>query len=153
LFRAAGLRIDLFDATDVAHCRMYHSARDVWTGLAKNADEALAAPRLIVPMTIIMLGGQVLPFLLIAPAILGWPAPWSPARLGVLAAAVGAAWLPRFAAVARFRLPLMSAILHPLGVLTLAAVQWYALIRNLLGRPTAWKGRPRPNLIADRESA
>ncbi|APW63594.1 glycosyltransferase family 2 protein [Paludisphaera borealis] len=151
LFRAAGLRNDLFDATDLAECRLYQTARDVWNGLAKNAGEALAAPRLIVPMTTILLGGQILPFLLIVPAVAGWPRPWSAVEWSLLACAVCAAWLPRFAAVARFRLPLAGAILHPLGVFVLVAIQWYALLRNLLGRPTVWKGRPQP-IVHDRET-
>ena len=50
-FRAAGLRTDLFDATDVASCRMYRNAGEVWRGLAKNATEGLAAPGKIVPAT------------------------------------------------------------------------------------------------------
>jgi len=144
LFRAEGLKIDLFDATDLADCRMYRSAREVWNGLAKNADEALAAPRLIVPMTTILLVGQVLPFLLVAPAVMGVPQPWTAFQRCLLAVALCAAWLPRFAAAVRFRLPIAGAILHPLGVSLLVAVQWYAFIRNLLGRPTAWKGRPQP---------
>ena len=48
-FRAAGFKTDLFDATDLATCRMYRNAREVWYGLAKNAGEALAAPGMIVP--------------------------------------------------------------------------------------------------------
>ena len=32
-------------------------------------------------------------------------------------------------------------MLHPLGVLVLVAIQWYAFARNLAGRPSAWKGR------------
>ena len=65
-FRRAGLATDLFDATPVAACRMYRSAREVWFGLAKNAREGLAAPRLLVPSTLLLLGGQVLPFVLLA---------------------------------------------------------------------------------------
>jgi Glycosyl transferase family 2 len=146
LFRAAGLKIDLFDATDLAECRMYWSARDVWNGLAKNAGEALASPGLIAPMTIILLGGQVLPFLLLIPVVANWPKPWTSLQAYLLLTAVAAAWLPRFAAVARFRLPITSAILHPLGVFVLVAIQWYAFLLNLIGRPTAWKGRPLPTV-------
>ena len=35
LFRAAGFRTDLADLTDLANCRMYKSASEVWSGLAK----------------------------------------------------------------------------------------------------------------------
>ncbi|MBY0395130.1 MAG: glycosyltransferase, partial [Thermoleophilia bacterium] len=53
-YRAAGLATDLFDATDVARCRMYGSARDVWFGLAKNATEGLASPAMIGPATLLL---------------------------------------------------------------------------------------------------
>ncbi len=65
-FRAAGFRTDLCDMTEIATCRMYQSARDVWLGLAKNATEGLASPGMIVPATAFLLGGQVLPFALLA---------------------------------------------------------------------------------------
>ena len=52
-----------------------------------------------------------------------------------------AAWLPRFIAAARFRQPLSGAILHPLGILALLSIQWFACIRSLRGRPAEWKGR------------
>ena len=38
----------------------------------------------------------------------------------------------------------MGAILHPLGILILLAIQWFAFVRNALGRPSTWKGRPYP---------
>ena len=61
---------------------MYRSAAEVWNGLAKNAGEGLASPRLIVPMTVILLGGQVLPLVLIIAAALasvlpGLGDPWA----------------------------------------------------------------------------
>ena len=67
----------------------------------------------------------------------------------LLAAAIGAAvlltlmasYLPRLLAVGRFRQPLASALLHPVGVALLLAVQWYALGREVLGRPVAWRAR------------
>ena len=74
-FRAPGFKTDLFDATDLAACRMYRTAGEVWLGLAKNAGEALAAPAMIVPMTPILLGGQVLPVILLALALSSWPHP------------------------------------------------------------------------------
>jgi hypothetical protein len=48
---------------------------------------------------------------------------------------------PRVVAVGRFRQPLSSALLHPLGVTALMAIQWYALFRSWFGRPSVWKGR------------
>ncbi len=49
-FRRAGLATDLFDATDVASCRMYHGAGELWRGLAKNATEGIAHPARIGPV-------------------------------------------------------------------------------------------------------
>ena len=66
VFRQAGLATDLFDATNLATCRMYHTNADTWRGLGKNATEGLAAPGTILPMTALLLGGQVLPFVLLA---------------------------------------------------------------------------------------
>src|SRR5262249_60413807 len=68
-YRMAGLTTDICDATDLAACRMYRDAGAVWNGLAKNAGEALAAPRLILPMTVILLAGQVLPIGLVVAAL------------------------------------------------------------------------------------
>jgi hypothetical protein len=55
--------------------------------------------------------------------------------------AIALAWLPRLIAVVRFRQPLGSALLHPLGVLALLAIQWFALARLFVGKPAVWKGR------------
>jgi hypothetical protein len=58
-----------------------------------------------------------------------------------IALALVASYLPRLLAVRRFQQPLVSALLHPVGVLLLLAVQWYALSRQVLGRPVAWRAR------------
>ncbi len=136
VFREAGFATDLFDATDLATCRMYHTDVETWRGLGKNATEGLAAPATIVPMTALLFGAQVLPFVVLAcaPRL---------STLGLLCAGLGSglAFLPRFIAVGRFRQPLGGALLHPLGVLALLAIQWHALARHLLGKPSEWKGR------------
>ncbi len=65
LFREAGFRTDLADLTSLATCRMYTSAAQVWSGLAKNATEGLGAPSRIVPISLLLFLGQVVPFLLL----------------------------------------------------------------------------------------
>lgn len=135
-FREAGLRTDLFDATDVATCRMYHTASEVWAGFAKNADEGLGSPRLIAPITATLLAGQVLPF-----ALLPLWSELSPTAAALTVAAAGFALTPRLVSAVRFRQPLESALLHPLGVTMLLANQWWALVRRLAGHPAVWKGR------------
>ena len=133
-----GFATDLFDATDVASCRMYRNAGEVWRGLAKNATEGLAAPGMIVPATVLLLAGQVMPPVLLVLALAGDvpAAVLIPAGIGA-----AAAWWPRLAAVRRFRQPLDGALLHPLAIVVFLVLQWTALAGKLLGRPARWKGR------------
>ncbi len=135
-FRAAGFRTDLFDATPIARCRMYRSGREAWRGLAKNATEGLGSPGLILPASILLLGGGALPFALLAAA------PWAGLPAAVLSAAAACVnlWV-RFLSARRFSQPLLGALLHPLGVALLVVIQWHALARRLLGRPSRWRGR------------
>ena len=139
VFRAAGFATDLFDATDIATCRMYATGTEVWRGLARNAHEALGSPRLIGPATVILFGGQVLPLCLLVAISLGAAA--SPLALACSVLGTGAGFLPRLLSVARFRQPLDSALLHPLGVCALLAIQWFAFLRSLGRSPAVWKGR------------
>jgi glycosyltransferase involved in cell wall biosynthesis len=131
-FRAAGLKTDLFDATDVATCRMYRSGREVWRGLMKNATEGLGAPRMIGPATVVLLAGQVLPFFLV----------WNDCHARLLALiAIPLVFYPRVAAARQFGQSVLSVLLHPVGVVALVTIQWVALVRQWLGRPADWKGR------------
>jgi hypothetical protein len=139
LFRNAGFRTDLFDATDVARCRMYRTNGEVWRGLGKNATEGLAAPATIVPMSALLFGGQVLPLMLVA----FLPVMNHTAQLATLTALV-LAYLPRAIAAWRFSQPLGGALLHPIGVLALLAIQWNALAGKIAGKPSVWKGRRYP---------
>ncbi len=161
VLRAGGYRTDLTDITELASVRMYDSARTVWQGLAKNATEGMATAGKIVPLSLMLLLGQILPVVLLAvfgiivllrlafPVQLGahgidlefadtrWMVVWT--SLLVLLGA--AAYLPRLLAVRRFRQPLDAALLHPLSVLLLLCIQWYALGRKLFGKPVGWRQR------------
>ena len=139
LFRQHGYRTDLADLTDLATCRMYRNAGEVWQGLAKNATEGLAAPVRILPISLLLLLGQVVPF-----ALFGWL--WlrggvSTAEIVYVLVAMVGAWLPRFLAAYRFRQDWRGAWLHPVGVGLLLAVQWYALARKVTGGAVVWKER------------
>lgn len=133
LFREHGFRTDLADLTGLARCRMYSSAAQVWSGLAKNATEGLGDPRRIGPVSLALLLGQVLPFALL---------PFVHGEVRVLyGLAILAAWLPRWLAVARFRQDWRGALLHPFGIILLLAVQWYALARKVRGGAVSWRDR------------
>lgn len=137
-FRRAGFRTDLCDATELATCRMYRSAATLWQGFAKNAGEGLAAPSMLLPATVMLLGGQILPCFL-----LGWGflVGHSPFFLSLALGGMLAMYLPRLAMRRRFRHSLRGALLHPGGVLVLLAIQWYAWGCRCLGQPLLWKGR------------
>jgi glycosyltransferase involved in cell wall biosynthesis len=158
LFREAGFRTDLADLTDLATCRMYTNAAQVWSGLAKNATEGIADPKRIVPASLVLFLGQVLPSLLLVWTILAslpflflmWhhsfifgvarPA-WTAVFLLAWFGAIFAAYLPRIWAAKRFRQDWRGAALHPFGVLLLLCVQWFALFRKLRGGKISWRDR------------
>jgi len=141
-YRRAGLVTDIFDATDIASCRMYEQDADVWRGLAKNATEGIASPATIVPFTLLLAGGQVLPFVLLAGGLAtGWQG-WPRWAIPVALTAAALAWLPRFVEAGRFRQSASSALVHPLAVVVFLTIQWSAFVRKLLGLKTSWRGRP-----------
>ena len=137
-YRNNGMMTDLCDVTELAECRMYRGFGQVWFGLAKNATEGMAKPFLLTLFTIFLLVGQVIPF-----GILGFvcyfESSWG-LRLGSVLS-VCFAYRARFIAKVAFRQSLFGALMHPFGILMLIAIQWYALIRQGIGKPSGWKGR------------
>lgn len=115
--------------------------REVWNGLTKNAIEGVAAPARILPFTMVLIGGQVLPFLLLGMSTTGTIPEEAQT---VSAAAVFASYIPRILGVWRFGQSLLGALLHPLGVTLFMVAQWYALLSWLAGRTANWKGRKVP---------
>jgi len=141
-YRTAGLGTDIFDASSLAACRMYSRGVDVLRGLAKNATEGLAAPRIVVPASILLVLGQVAPPVLVT---LGWCSGWngySGVGVAAIVTAALACYLARLVLTLRFRGSLISAALHPLAVALFLGIQWYGVARQWLGLKTSWKGRP-----------
>jgi glycosyltransferase involved in cell wall biosynthesis len=138
-FRKNGLRTDLADLTEQATCRMYRSAGEVWSGLSKNATEGMAAPARILPFSFLLFFGQVIPLLLLFVVLLKGQLQTTAGTLAF--AAVVLSYLPRALGVWRFRQSLRGALLHPVGVLLLLILEWYALIRKIAGRQSTWKQR------------
>jgi hypothetical protein len=138
-FRNSGLRTDLADLTELASCRMYRNAGEVWSGLSKNATEGLAAPARILPFSFLLFFGQVIPLLLLLVVLLNGQLQ---TVAGILAfAATVLSYLPRALGVQRFRQSFLGALLHPVGVLMLLVLEWCALIRKITGRQSMWKQR------------
>lgn len=136
VFRRAGYTTDLFDATDVATCRMYHDSNEVLNGLTKNAHEGLAAPAQIGPWTVLLFGGQVLPWILLASSS------WLGTEVLILAL-VGSALtlLPRALAAWRFRQSWLGVAFHALAIALFLIIQWRAFLCSFGNVPKTWKGR------------
>ena len=137
LFRAAGLRTDLVDGTALAWCRMYADTASLIEGLLKNATEGMAQPIALPIWTVLLIGGHVLPWLLLVAAAVreDWPA------LLVAALACSLSIGARALQARRCREAPSGVALHPLGVASLILVQWMALVRQARRRPKTWRGR------------
>ena len=134
-FRNAGRVTDLFDASDVAVCRMYTGLSEVWRGFAKNAHEGLAAPKNIWIFGSLLFFGHVTPAL----ALISGRLDDSSARWALLAVCLGL--FARGMLAVRFKQPIASVLLHPVAIALLLCNQWYGALRFRLGRPLAWRGR------------
>ncbi|GAC1654819.1 MAG: glycosyltransferase [Acidobacteriaceae bacterium] len=128
LFRRHHFQTDIFDATEIAHCRMYEGAAATWNGLLKNADEGIGSSGAIIPFTVFLVCGQILPFAFC----------W---RSGVFAAAALTALMTRASCALRFRQSWLGVAFHPVSVLLLLIIQWESLWMRARGRQTAWRGR------------
>lgn len=137
-FRRAGFKTDLCDATNVASCRMYTNSREVLSGLLKNATEGLASPGRIIPFSILLFLGEVVPLFLF---VYLWNKNTSHGLTVVAGTAAVLSYLPRVISVFRFRQSALGALFHPFGILGLLAIQWFACLRAVLGVPSTWKGR------------
>jgi hypothetical protein len=68
-----------------------------------------------------------------------WPFALLPGAWAFIAIALGLAM--RAAVTFRVREPWWTIPLHPLAVAVALAIQWTALVRGLMGKREAWKGR------------
>lgn len=137
LFRQSGLSTDVVDGSEIATCRMYHNAGQVVRGVLKNASEGIANVRLIVPFTVLLIGGSVIP---IATAVVAMMT----GRMDVLAvsaAGIALGHLPRFLAAIRFRQSFVGVVFHGPAVVLFVTLQWIALVQSLVGYQITWRGR------------
>jgi hypothetical protein len=136
LFREHGFRTSVYDLSRDAVCRMYRSAGEVWRGLAKNATEGMASPLRLPIFTVLLFVGQVIAFPVALLFSARYPWTFNPATFGMLLS-----FFMRCFCAWRYRQLWRSVFLHPVGVLVLLMLQWYALLRKVFRRPVAWKER------------
>ena len=137
-YRAHGLATDVFDASDLAMCRMYHGWIATWLGLLKNAHEGMAHARAIVPATLLMTLTTVVPVAFLVHVLI---VPSSGAVSGLACLAVTLSYLPRLVCAARFDRAWTSCLLFPVSCVLFLTLQWYAYGRHCLGVNSAWRGR------------
>jgi hypothetical protein len=138
LFRQHKMQTDLFDATDIAACRMYRGYSQVTRGLLKNATEGIANRVLIGPFTLLLGGAFVAPSILLILAIY-WQ--WSLTLLALVSLSVLLSYLPRVLAAQRFQQSWLGVVLHPVAVAWFLALQWRALVESFMGKRVTWRGR------------
>lgn len=147
IFRSHGHATDIFDGTDIVHCRMYRGFSETWSGFSKNAYEGLGNPVLLGLLTVLHLAGHVAPWVLLLLALGGWMAvpglgnAVAPMGSVVFAgAAIACQIVLRLRLASRFRQSVLAAMLHPFGLVLLTAIQWWSLRLHLSGR-RSWRGR------------
>lgn len=137
-YRISGLKTDLFDAADVATCRMYTSFEETWSGLMKNAGEGFAKFPLLPVMTVLMLLAFVCP-------LLGAAAMWleivSDKFATPIVAACALSCLPRVLCCLKFDRAWLGCVLHPVSIILFLIIQWTALIRKSRGKGVQWRER------------
>jgi hypothetical protein len=137
-YRQDGFQTDLCDATPLATCRMYRNASQVFQGLLKNATEGIASPGRIWVFSVLLMGGGVLPAVLLGYCLL------TGAPMLVLCLAATATILTygiRLVLAFRFAQSSLAVLFHPVSILSFLALQWYALFRQFAGLPSTWKDR------------
>ncbi len=137
-YRIAGLSTDLFDASDVAQCRMYASFSETWSGLMKNATEGFAQlPRLPVITAIMMLAFVGPPLLAVALSLgfIHWD--WA---FPIITACV-LSYLPRVWCCLKFDHAWLACVLNPISIVLFLVIQWMALVRRTQGKGVQWRQR------------
>lgn len=128
--KRSGYRVCFVDGTELARCRMYRSAQEVWHGFSKNLFEGLGSSVLTLSFTLsLYLGCWVLPYWGLLGAILGQSTWWGPGLLGVALCV-----LSRFMLAVRYRQPFEGILLHPFSVLALTAIALNSARWSLRGR-------------------
>lgn len=136
-YRTAGLMTDVYDGSRLADCRMYQSAGEVVRGVLKNASEGIANPKLIVPFSILLLGGSCMPLVTFVLSVIAM----QPGAMLVSVLGIVLGHTPRALAAKSLNQSWQGVFFHAPATLVFVVLQWVALMNHLLGRQVAWRGR------------
>jgi chlorobactene glucosyltransferase len=128
------------DLSSLVSCQMYREFGTMWDGIARwlYVVASLSVVSLVGMMAVVLFL-FLAPFLWLAYGLLlaqpafGWEV--------LVMLQVGIVFLARFLAGRRFSQPKTSIILHPVGMLFLVLVTFYASYQRLTGGGIRWKGR------------
>jgi chlorobactene glucosyltransferase len=135
VWRERGEKSLCLDGRGVLSVRMYRSLPEIWRGFQKNFFPAFRRERSFWAFVALHFAVFLLPFIL-APLL------WSNGSAQPLAAlSVASVLVTRLALALRFRQPLWSVLLHPLGECVLLALGVSSWRRCRGGRGVEWKGR------------
>lgn len=136
--RRAGMHSDLYDGTAHVACRMYAGLGSTWRGFAKNAYEGLGSVGLLVFLTVIHAIGHVLPWVVVIGATAHEP--WQGVPLVLAGCAIALTLAQRLTLARHFRQSIVGALLHPLGIVLMTAIQWHSFVLAITGK-RQWRGR------------
>jgi len=128
------------DLSPVVSCHMYNSLGATWQGLAKSIYSVAALSQ--AALLGLLIAGYVF---FLAPFYWLWnelfvvatPSSWQPIVILQVAVIIAMRWLVD----SRFKEPLVSTLLHPLGLSFLISVVIYAGAQQVLGAGVRWKER------------
>ncbi|MFO0923857.1 MAG: glycosyltransferase family 2 protein [Pirellulales bacterium] len=135
-FRKKGLGTDIFDASDIAICRMYHNWGQVVRGLLKNATEGIANPKLILVFTLLLGSFSWIPALIMGSQLQSWN---GVSVICLLALGIGV--ITRLRISQTLGLALWPALVHPMSVTVFVLLQWIAFGMAIVGKQLRWRGR------------
>ena len=147
LVKHSGRRIYVAATKDLLRTRMYHSFRELWEGLRKNA---FAAHRFSIPRMMVTLGAyavcNVLPIICLW--LYGWRWLSGPVLAGAERTALALS-LGQYAVALLLHLPLLFylgvspayALLALFGGILYAAISLDSMVRTLFGKGVSWKRR------------
>lgn len=128
-------RVVFLDGQDVAVCRMYRSASELWSGFTKNTFVGLGRSWVALAFVIFMVvAAFVLPYTrLAAHLVLGRP-------LLVAAIGVGFNLGARVHLARRLGHDALSVLLHPFAILAFVGIALHSAVRTTTGS-VSWRGR------------
>lgn len=138
--KKTGGRVVAYDGTSVVSCRMYRSLGGVWEGFSKNLFAGFgyrSAGFLLLMLLISVL--YIVPYVFFSAALLKGMS--APATFWLPLAQIALALLSRIIIAAKFRQPVLPALLHLFSQLLLLAIACNSFYIIKAGKGAVWKGR------------